>query len=174
MQVKAKAKYIRMSPRKVRLVVDVVRGMDVSAALVQLDFVKKAASKPVKKVVASALANAVNNFKLDEKNLFIESITADDGPTLKRWRPRAFGRATTIRKRSTHIGVILAEKVPTDDKKKAKDDKKVKKGEKELEILTEKPKEEIDKSDDGDAGEGTGQKGDKSFKEKIFSRKSGM
>ncbi len=118
MEVKAKAKFVRMTPRKIRLVVDVVRGMDVGPALDQLSFMNKVAATPVYKLVASAVANATNNFKLDKNNLYISEITANDGPTLKRWKPRAFGRATTLLKRSAHIAIVLSEKVPTDVKKK--------------------------------------------------------
>lgn len=99
-----------MSPRKVRLIVDLVRGMKVQQALAQLKFLNKAASEPVYKVIASAAANARNNFKLEPARLFIKTITADGGPVLHRFRPRAFGRAAPIRKRTTHIRVILEEK----------------------------------------------------------------
>lgn len=107
MEVKAKACYIRMSPRKIRLVVNVVRGMNVETAKIQLRFMKKVAAQPVLKLLDSAVANAEHNFQLKRENLFIKSIVADQGPTLKRWRPRAFGRAGMIRKRSTHIKIVL-------------------------------------------------------------------
>ncbi|MFH1404484.1 MAG: 50S ribosomal protein L22 [Patescibacteria group bacterium] len=107
MEVKAKARYVRMSPRKVRLVIDVVRGMTVDEALTQLKFIKKDAAMPVYKVIASAAANAQHNFKLNKADLIIKEITADGGPVLHRWRPRAFGRAGAIRKRTTHINVVL-------------------------------------------------------------------
>ena len=142
MQVTAKAKYLRTSPRKIRLVIDLVRGMDAGQALIQLNFLKKAAAEPVRKAIASAVANATNNFKLEKNNLYITKITADEGPTLKRWRPRAFGRATPIRKRSTHLTVILEEKVPT---QKAAEVKKEAKGKaKKLEVVTAKPKEALE------------------------------
>ena len=100
MDVIAKANFIRMSPRKVRLVVDLVRGMDVEPALAQLKFMQKAAARPVKKLIDSAVANAVHNFKLPSGALFIKTIKVDGGPVLKRWRARAFGRAAGIHKRS--------------------------------------------------------------------------
>ncbi len=109
MEVKAKARFIRMSPRKVRLVVDVVRGMQVEQAQTQLQFMNKAAAEPVLKLLNSAIANGVNNFGLTKADLRIASITADDGPTLGRWRARAFGRAAPIRKRMTHIHIILTD-----------------------------------------------------------------
>ncbi|NIA18339.1 MAG: 50S ribosomal protein L22 [Actinobacteria bacterium] len=109
MEVKANAKHIRMSPRKIRLVVDAVRGMEVGKALDQLRFIKKLAAKPVAKLVNSAIANAVNNFELDKDNLYIKEIKVDDGATAHRWMPRAYGRATPIRKRTSHISLMLAE-----------------------------------------------------------------
>lgn len=110
MEVTAKARYIRMSVRKVRLVVDVIRGMQVDRALAQLRFMKKAAALPVAKVVASAVANAEHNLGLDRENLIVKKITADGGPILYRWHPRAFGRAAPIRKRTAHITVVLGER----------------------------------------------------------------
>lgn len=120
MEVKAKARYIRMSPKKVRLVLDVIRGMGAGEALKQLQFIDKRASEPVTKLLNSAITNATHNFGLEESNLFIKEITAEEGPTLKRWKARAFGRATPIRKRTSHIGVVLAEKVPSKEIKKRK------------------------------------------------------
>lgn len=110
MEVFAKAKHIRMSPKKVRLVVDLVRGMDLGEAESQLRFMKKASARPVLKLIRSAKANAENNFKLEPGSLFIKTITVDGGPVMHRWKPRAFGRATPIRKRTSHITVILDEK----------------------------------------------------------------
>ncbi len=98
-----------MSPRKVRLVVNVVRGLSVTDAQNQLRFMNKAAAKPVLKLINSALANAEHNNNLKAENLFVETITADGGPTLKRFKPRAHGRATPIRKRTTHITVVLSD-----------------------------------------------------------------
>ncbi len=97
-----------MSPRKVRLVVNTVRGLTVADAETRLTFLPKLAAKPVLKLLRSAVANAEHNFKLDKKDLYVRHITADGGPTLKRWRARAFGRAAPIRKRTTHITLILA------------------------------------------------------------------
>ena len=110
MEINAKARFIRMSPRKVRLVIDVVRGLGVDEALTQLQFMKKAAAHPVMKLINSAIANAENNFQLKRDDLFVKSIAADGGPVYHRWRPRAMGRAAPIRKRTTHISVVLDEK----------------------------------------------------------------
>jgi large subunit ribosomal protein L22 len=112
MDVHAIAKYIRMSPRKVRLVTGLLRGLSVDAARTQLAFLPKAAALPVLKVLNSAAANAVNNFKLDEASLVIKAATADQGPALKRWRARAMGSAAPIKKRMSHITIVL-----TDNKK---------------------------------------------------------
>lgn len=107
MEVKAIARYIRVSPRKVRLVLGVVRGLSVSAARQQLAFMNKGAAEPVLKLINSAVANAVNNFGLAEETLKVKTIVADGGPILYRYRPRAMGRAAPIRKRTSHISVVL-------------------------------------------------------------------
>jgi large subunit ribosomal protein L22 len=109
MEVRAVAKYIRMSPRKVRLVVDLVRGMDVDEALDTLRFTPKAAAKPVAKVIRSAVANAEENYGLAREDLYISHIVADEAPTLKRGRFGARGRLKPILKRSSHITVVLSE-----------------------------------------------------------------
>ncbi len=111
MEIKAQVKFVRMSPRKTRWVIDLVRGLDVDKAISQLQFMTKAAATPVLKLLNSGIANAVNNFKLDKENLYIKAISVDGGPVLKRWRPRAFGRAAPIRKRSAHINLVLGERV---------------------------------------------------------------
>lgn len=110
MKVTATARFLRIAPRKVRLVIDTIRGKHVTEALRILKFVDKRAALPVEKLVRSAIANAENNFKLDKKNLMVTSITANEGPALKRFKPRAFGRAGMIRKRSSHISVVLEDK----------------------------------------------------------------
>lgn len=124
MDIKASAKHLRMSPRKVRLVVDLVRGKKVDQALAQLKFSPKAATLPVSKLVQSAIANAVNNYELSEDNLYIKEIKVDEGATLKRWMPRAHGRATPLRKRTSHISIVLGE-IKDSGKKEAKKQKVV-------------------------------------------------
>ncbi len=116
MKVKAKLNNLRISPRKVRLVIDLIRGLDVSEAKVQLNFLIKRSSKPILKLLDSAIANAKNNFKLDESNLYIAEIFVGEGPTLKRIMPRAMGRAFHIMKRTSHVTIILAER--NENKKK--------------------------------------------------------
>jgi large subunit ribosomal protein L22 len=108
MDVIATLRHLRMAPRKVRLVVDLVRGLPVAEAERRLVFLKKDASRPVLKLLKSAIANAEHNFKLDPSTLVVKTITADAGVTLKRSRPRAHGRAAPIRKRTTHIKIVLA------------------------------------------------------------------
>ena len=104
----AQAKYVRMTPMKCRRVLDIVRGMPVQEALDILRFQPQAASEPIGKVLASAVANAENNKQLDPRTLFISQAYVDEGPTLKRFRPRAQGRAYRIRKRTSHITVVVA------------------------------------------------------------------
>ena len=110
MNVKATAKYVRMSPRKPRLVVDLVRGMGIDQARHQLMFSKKLAAKPVLKALNSAVANAQNNFSLDTSDFVITAATVDDGPTFYRYRPRAHGRSAPIRKRMSHIMIEVGPK----------------------------------------------------------------
>jgi large subunit ribosomal protein L22 len=111
-QALAQVRYLRMTPMKCRRVVDLVRGMPVQEALDQLRFQPQAASEPVAKVIASAAANAENNKQLDPASLFISSAYVDEGPTLKRFRPRAQGRAYRIRKRTSHITVVVESAIP--------------------------------------------------------------
>ena len=110
METRAVAKYVRISPRKARLVMDQVRGKRVEEALNMLTFAPQKAARIVKKLIQSAVANAEENTNADVDNLYIKRIYADEGPTLKRFRPRALGRATRIRKRTSHLTVILDEK----------------------------------------------------------------
>jgi large subunit ribosomal protein L22 len=103
----AKARFVRISPTKARRVIDLVRGKSVSEALDILRWAPQAASEPVAKVIASAAANAQNNEGLDPSTLVVATVYADEGPTAKRIRPRAQGRAFRIRKRTSHITVIV-------------------------------------------------------------------
>jgi large subunit ribosomal protein L22 len=103
----AKARFVRVSPTKARRVIDLVRGKSVADALDILRWAPQAASEPVAKVIASAAANAQNNDGLDPSTLVVATVYADDGPTAKRIRPRAQGRAFRIRRRTSHITVIV-------------------------------------------------------------------
>jgi len=109
-EAKAVANYLRISPRKVRQVVDLIRGKDVEEALAILKFTPKRASAPITKVVNSAAANAEHNYEMNKEDLYVAACYVDQGPTLKRWKPRAMGRADVLRHRTSHITVILKEK----------------------------------------------------------------
>jgi len=110
MQAKAVARYVRIAPRKVRLVLDLIRGKSVGEAIAILRHTPKAASPVIEKVLNSAIANAEHNYEMNVENLVVSEAYADQGPTLKRFRPRAMGRASRINKRTSHITVVLTEK----------------------------------------------------------------
>jgi len=110
MEIKAVAKYIRVSPRKIRLLVREIRGKKVEEALNLLAFAPQKGAPILRKLLNSAIANAGQNPDTDVDSLFIKYIFADGGPTLKRFRPRAMGRATRIRKRTSHLTIILDER----------------------------------------------------------------
>lgn len=110
MEAKAIAKTVRIAPRKVRLVVDLVRGKSVAEAAAILRLTPKASSVVVEKVLKSAAANAVNNLKLDQSQLYIKQAFVDEGPTLKRYQPRAKGSGNSIFKRTSHITIVLEER----------------------------------------------------------------
>ncbi len=118
-EVGARANFVRVTPRKVRLVIDQIRGLAIADALNVLRFTHKAAMSPVTKLLNSAIANATNNFEIEKNRLFIKKITADDGPTIKRQQPRAFGRSAMIRKRTSHINLILGVAPANEPVKKA-------------------------------------------------------
>jgi large subunit ribosomal protein L22 len=105
--VKAKARYVRIAPRKARLIADQVRGMHIEKARALLEFSPRGAAHPIQKLINSAAANAENNHDLIGDEMRVASITVDEGPTLRRFRPRAMGRATPINKRTSHIAVAL-------------------------------------------------------------------
>jgi large subunit ribosomal protein L22 len=109
MKVKAQAKYVRQSPYKVRRVLDLVRGLPVQEAEDVLRLTQRGATEPVTKVLKSAVANAEHNHALDADDLVVAEAYADEGPTLKRYRPRARGRATRIRKRTSHITIVVSD-----------------------------------------------------------------
>lgn len=110
MEAKAIAKKVRIAPRKVRLVVDLVRGKDLGTAIAILRLTPKAASVAVEKVIKSAAANAVTNYKMDQEKLYVKEIRVDEGPTYKRYLPRAKGSASSLLKRTSHINVVLSER----------------------------------------------------------------
>lgn len=136
MPVIAKIKYLRIAPRKVRLVANLIRGKKIEEAQAILKFAKKRGAHPLSKLLNSAVANAKNNFQLDPKNLYISKITVDEGQKYKRWMPRARGTAYEIQKKTSHITIVLAEIAPAEKIKKIK---KKEIGQKELKKI-EKPK----------------------------------
>ena len=109
MEAKAVARFVRVSPRKVRLIMDEIRGMKVEEALRLLSYSPQKGSAILKKLVGSAVANATANSEVDVDTLVVKGIFADEGPAWKRFRPRAMGRATRIRKKTSHLTVILGE-----------------------------------------------------------------
>ena len=109
MEARAQARYVRVTPMKARRVIDLIRGMNASDAQAVLKFAPQAASEPIGKVLDSAIANATNNHAMDARSLVVSAAFVDEGPTMKRIRPRAQGRAYRIRKRSSHITVIVSD-----------------------------------------------------------------
>jgi len=138
----AKLNYLRIAPRKVRLVANLIKGLDVTEAQTQLKFLPKRAAGPILKLLKSAIANAKHNFNLTEENLYIAKITIDQGPSLKRWMPRAMGRATPIMKRTSHLTIVLEERpgLVKPKKRKVEPVKKVKPAVKKPKKVAIKPK----------------------------------
>ena len=110
MESKAVAKYVRIAPRQVRVVMDLVRGKNVAEAFAILKFTPKAGAEVVEKVLRSAVANAENNFDMDVEKLFVKTAFVDQGPTLKRIHPRSRGQAFKILKRTSHVTIVVDEK----------------------------------------------------------------
>lgn len=109
-EAKAVARFVRMAPRKIRLVMDAIRGKSAGKALDILKFTNKRAATTLTKVLKSAIANAENNYKMNSDDLYISKAFVDQGPTLKRFIPRARGRASSIRKKSSHITIVVSER----------------------------------------------------------------
>ncbi|WP_112179287.1 MULTISPECIES: 50S ribosomal protein L22 [Paraliobacillus] len=109
-QAKAVAKTVRIAPRKVRLVIDLIRGKDVGEAIAILKHTQRGASPVVEKALNSAIANAEHNYEMNIDNLYVSEAYVNEGVTLKRFRPRAMGRASQINKRTSHITVVVSEK----------------------------------------------------------------
>ena len=110
MEARAQAKMVRISSRKVKLVIDLIRGKQVGEALAILQLTPKAASPMVEKLLRSAVANAEHNYNMDTENLYVKEVYVGEGPTLKRIRPRAKGSASRINKRTSHTTIVVAEK----------------------------------------------------------------
>lgn len=120
MEVTVTLRHFRISPDKVRLVVDLIRGKDVSEADVILTHTQKGSSGALRKLLKQGLADAEHNYKLDPKDMQVKEIRVDSGVTMKRYRPRAFGRAAQIRKKASHVTLVLAEKTKKQDSGKDK------------------------------------------------------
>lgn len=166
MEIKAKLNYLRITPRKVRLVADLVRNMDVKQAETQLKFMPKRASAPLLKLLNSAIANAKNNFNLEKDVLYIKKITVDEGPPFKRWRAGSRGRANPIIKRTSHINLVLDVKPGAKIEKFAQKAEPIEAGLPQSEkVLAGKPKFKAPK----EIKKGKGLKG---LTKKIFRRKS--
>jgi large subunit ribosomal protein L22 len=144
MPVTAKLRYLRIAPRKVRLVADLIRGKSVKEAQRILEFTRKKSAQPILKLLKSAIANARHNFQLEEENLFISKILVDEGPKYKRWLPRARGVAYPIQKRTSHLTIFLdqikKEELKKEIKKIEPKEEKKKPKEKKREKLKPKPK----------------------------------
>jgi len=112
MEARAQARFVRVTPLKARRVVDVIRGMKADEAAALLRFAPQAAAEPVRKVLESAVANAENNDGLAPDSLYVAEAYVDEGPTMKRFRPRAQGRAYRVAKRTSHITVVVEERTP--------------------------------------------------------------
>jgi len=108
LETKAVEKYIRMSPRKIRYVVDMIKSKPIEDAIDILSLTPRKAAAVIKKAIQSAISNATENHKMKEEDLFISRILVNEGPTLRRFRPRARGRATRIRKRTSHLSVYVS------------------------------------------------------------------
>ena len=155
MEIKAKLNNLRIAPRKVRLIADMVRGENALAARSLLSFSLKKGAKHMEKLLDSAIANAKNNFNLDDKNLFITKITVDEGTKLKRWRAVSRGRANPIEKKTSRIMIILEEK--KGEMKKQKTEKRSKKSG--LKVKKERKKE--NKKNNGKEKDKKGARGNK-------------
>ncbi len=148
MKIKAVLSKYRMSPKKIRPILSNLRGMSVSEAISILNFLNRKAAEPIKKLIISAVSNAKNNNNLEEKDLYISEIFADEGKKLKRFRPRARGSAFMVRKRSSRITIVLENKVVEknkDNKVIEKTDKVIEKTDKVIE-KTDKTVEKVDKT----------------------------
>jgi len=176
MEIKAQLKFLKISPRKVRAVLDQVRYLSIAQIEAQLLISKKRAAKPILKLFLSALANAQNSYSFRKEDLLLKRIEANEGPTLHRWFPRAFGRAAPIRKRSTHLTIILEPKKGAapikktsgrqeTKKEKVEEIKKITDYEKDKKINKQKTENKKEKSERSKGPR-------KGFMKKIFSRKS--
>jgi large subunit ribosomal protein L22 len=171
MQVKAKLNNLRISPRKVRLVADLVRGLDVAEAINQIEASYKRGSLPMKKLIESALSNGENNLGIDRNNMYIYSILVDAGPSLKRWMPKAYGRASQILKRTTQIEVVLKERVEGQGRKSQEELEEARKKRTETKLKKEKAiRKEAEEKETSAKNKETGAKVSEKNKEKTVEK----
>ncbi len=179
MKVNAKLNNLRIAPRKSKLVADLIKGLDVLEALDQLDVHVKRTSPHMKKLLLSAIANSENNFGLDKNNLYVYDARVGAGPTMKRWMPKAFGRAGEILKRTSKIEIILEERVEGKNRK-TKEEMEAEMKKREKERKKEQKEAEEKQSDPEKKTEGNNKIEERAKKEtpnkgwakKIFQRKS--
>lgn len=172
LDVYARLRFLRMSPRKVRAVANTVKNMPALSAVDYLKLVNKRASVPLAKLIYSAISNGEHNFGINKDNLFIKKITVNEGPSLKRYRPRAYGRASLIKKRSSHIEVWLGELKPSE--KKSHIVKSEKKENASIETIAPRQVKQLDQvSKEQKIEQKEKQKKKSDFIKKIFSRKTG-
>lgn len=176
-EVKAFARYIHVSPRKLRLVADLVRRQHVGAALEQLRFSSKNAALPLAKCINSAVANAVHNFNMNKEDLFIKAITIDGGPVFKTYAPRAQGRAFVERKRTSHINVILEPRPGAKKQTRSIFSLRPKSSETEVKKVTQQKTGDVNEHKSGPRQAGKPDEKLKqqkiSLKRRLFNRKSG-
>lgn len=173
--VTATLKHLHIAPRKTRLIVDVIRGLSVNEAEARLLLSPRRPSEPLLKLLRSAAANARNNFKMNEENLFIQEARVDAGPTMKRWIPRARGATSPIAKRTSHVTLVLGVNEKTTGtpftiirpEKKKETNKKTKKAQEEK--VGDREAHKHEEHEHGDKSAGKKQKG---FMQKVFRRKS--
>jgi large subunit ribosomal protein L22 len=174
MKVTAQLNNLRIAPRKSRLVANLVKGLDVQDALNQLDSTVKGASAPVAKLIRSAIANGENNLGLDKDNLYIFNAIVEEGLKMKRWRPRAFGRAARILKRTSSVIVTLEERVEGKNRKSPEQIEKERKERMEKKIKAEREarKEQEEKEKEQDKKEKESGKIEKVEKTEVSSKTS--
>lgn len=189
MKVSAKLNYIRISPRKVRIMTSLIKGLDGREAVSQLERTVKRSSVPLRKLLQSAMHNGENNFGIDKDNMYVHEVKVGEGPTLKRWMPRAFGRAAQIRKRTSKIEIILEERIEgrgrktkeqmEEEKKKrmAEKEKREQALKKEREQAKKESKQSVSgildkKKEESESKKSQKTSGKKSWVNKFFRRKS--
>lgn len=187
MKVSAKLKSLRMPNRKVKLVADLIKGMDIKDALNQLDNTVKKSSPFMITLLNSAIANGENNFGIDKDNMYIFDVVVKEGITLKRWMPKAYGRATPIRRRSSHIEIVIEERVEGKNRKTKEQLEKEKKFRLDARKKLEKESAEKQDKEEKDTakttekadikpkdGKAESKASDRGWAKKMFNRKAGM